>query len=67
MRYFKPKNNLEYSCMLLPQKTDGKRQWRYDNRSQFPQHHEWVENYSVNMELLANNFIEVATEAEALA
>lgn len=64
-RYFKPRKDLEYSAVLLPQKiVNNLDQYRYEQRYGYG---EWRMNHSgVDLQALADNFIEVRTEAEAL-
>ena len=68
MRYFKPRTDLDYSCCLLPQKTDGKKQWKFKKDATYAIERQWVENIGrVDMEALTQNFIEVKTEEEAIS
>ncbi len=63
MKYYKPKKDLEYSCLLRPQKHNGKKQWRCQD---FSYKKRWVENGDIAFNLLKKNFIEVPNEAEAI-
>ena len=63
IRYFKPRKDLEYSSLLLPQKIVKDKQYRYCSDCGFFPH--WKENDGVSLDLLSKNFIEVQTEAEA--
>lgn len=63
-RYFKPRQDLEYSSSLLPQKIENGKGYRF-TRVHFIAG--WDENYSTpDIETLKRNFIEVNTEVEAV-
>ena len=46
-RYFKPRKDLEFSNMLLPQKVEGNKQYRWTDEGNFPyEAKRWKESWN---------------------